>query len=102
MITKDEAYDIIQQINENAHQQAWDTWEEADNLMESDDEDDWEAAEELRDQASTEQSNYFKEEFESLDEETQEAIMHYVDTDESFREEFVMWYGEDNFDSDFN
>lgn len=102
MITRDEAYDIIQNINENAHQQAWNTWIEADNLMESDDEADWEAAEELREEASLEQAEYFREEFNNLDEKVKEDILYYVNRDEDFKEEFSMWYGEDDFIADFD
>ena len=102
MITRDEAYDIIVNINETAHQRAWDTWVEADTLMESEDEDDWETAEEIREQASQEQAEYFREEFDDLEEETREAVIHYVNTDEDFKEEFSMWYGEDEFTADFD
>lgn len=102
MISIDEAYSIIQSINENAHQQSWDTWRTADLLMESDEEEDWETAEELREDASLEQATYFREEFDELDDETKEAILHYVDTDTGFKEEFVVWYGEDEFNADFN
>lgn len=102
MITRDEAYDIIFSINENAHQQAWDTWIEADALMESDNEADWETAEEIQQQASQEQAEYFREEFDDLDDDTREAILHYVETDEDFKEEFSMWYGEDEFTADFD
>ena len=102
MITRDEAYDIISSINENAHQRAWDTWIEADTLMESEDEADWEAAEDLQQQASQEQAEYFREEFNNLDEATRDAILEYVFTDEEFKEEFSMWYGEDDFVADFD
>lgn len=102
MITRDQAYDIIQDINELAHGESWDTWAEADRLSDSDEEEDWEAAEEMREAASAEQAEYFREEFHNLDEDTQAAILHYVDTDEEFRNEFVSWYGEDDYDADFN
>lgn len=101
MITIDEAYNIVVNINEEAHSRSWDTWEEADNLMESDDDADWETAEELKEQASLEQASYFREGFEELDDDTRDAILHYVNTDEAFKEEFVMWYGEDEFEADF-
>lgn len=102
MITRDQAYDIIQDINESAHNSSWDTWEEADQLSDSDDEDDWDTAEELREQASAEQAEYFRELFHDLDESTRLAIIHYVDTDEEFRDEFVSWYGQDDYEADFN
>lgn len=102
MITLSEAYDIISSINDNAHHRAWDTWIEADALMESDNEEDWEAAEEIREQASQEQAEYFREEFDNLDEETKNAIIDFVNTEEEFKEEFSMWYGEEEFSADFD
>lgn len=100
MITRDEAYDIVFAINESAHDRSWDTWTEADNLADSDNEEDWDQAEELREQASAEQASYFREEFGKLDEPTQKAVLHYVNTDTDFRDEFVAWYGEDDFEAD--
>ena len=102
MISIDEAYNIIQSINENAHHRSWDSWAEADRLSESDEEEDWETAEELREDASLEQAAYFREEFNELDDETKEAILHYVDTDNSFKEEFAVWCGEGEFEADFD
>ena len=102
MITRDEAYDIISNINENAHDRSWDTWVEADQLMESEEEADWEAAEDLKEEASKEQAEYFREEFDELGDEIKEAILHYVFNDEDFKEEFSMWYGQDEFTADFD
>ena len=101
MIDIDEAYNIIVGLNEEAHNRAWDTWTEADDLDDSDDEADWETAEELREQASEEQAGYFREEFEQLEDDIKDAILHYVDTDQNFRDEFVVWYGEEDFEADF-
>lgn len=102
MITREQAYDIIQNLNESAHERSWDTWVEADELSESSEESDWELAEEVRERASEEQASYFREEFDDLDDDTREAILHYVNTDEDFKEEFSMWYGEDDFTADFD
>ena len=101
MITIDEAYNIIVGLNEEAHERSWDSWEAADELDESDDEDDWGKAEGLREEASLEQASYFREGFDDLDEETQDAILYYVDQDEDFKEEFSMWYGSEEFEADF-
>lgn len=101
MISIDEAYNIIVGLNETAHELSWDTWVEADELEDSNDEDDWAKAESMREEASLEQAGHFREEFDILDEETKDAILHYVATDESFREEFSMWYGVDEFKADF-
>jgi hypothetical protein len=83
MISKEEAYDIIFDINEEAHNVVWDMW------IKADEEDD----EELREEASEEQSIVFRELFYELDEETQYAIKHYSKVDESFRDDFDCWYG---------
>lgn len=100
MLTREEAYDIIQTINEDAHNAAWDTWERADELSDSINEEDWDLADQVREEASAEQSEHFRRSFNELDEETREAILHYVDTDEDFKEEFVAWYGPDDFEED--
>ena len=102
MITRDQAYDVIQEINELAHDRSWDTWTDADALADSDNEEDWDAAEEMRETASEEQAGYFREEFENLDEHTRTAVLHYVNTDQDFHDEFVSWYGEDQYEQDFN
>ena len=102
MISRDEAYNIVVGINEEAHQASWDTWIESDELADSDNEDDWELAEDTREEASLEQAGYFREGFDALEDDIQEAILHYVNTDEDFKEEFVMWYGIEEYEADFN
>ena len=84
MITKDEAYDIIFQINEDAHEYTWQLWEDA-----GDDE-------ELREEASFTQQEAFRDEFYILDDDVQEAIWHYVETDVTFETDFLAWYGEED------
>jgi len=88
MLSRDEAYQLIVELNEEAHAAAYEDWAAAD---ECDDEDE---AEELREDASYQQAIEFREAFQSLDEESQEAILHYVKHDEDFAEEFNMWWGE--------
>jgi hypothetical protein len=102
MKTLEETYAIIEGLNEEAHGMAWDTWIEADELADSDDEDDWELAEGKREEASDEQAGYFRDEFECLIDEDREAIEHWLTADESFREEFRDWYGRDEFDEKYN
>lgn len=81
MITIDEAYDIINDINEQAHGLAWDSWEEAGD-------DEW-----LKEEASDEQAGYFNDMFSQLPEDQQQAIQHYADIDESFAMDFNCWNG---------
>jgi len=81
MITRDEAYSVICDLNEEAHAATYDDWEAA-----GDDE-------ELLEDASSNQAFEFREAFQSLDLDTQEAILHYEKTDADFAQEFNMWWG---------
>lgn len=101
MKTLDEAFELIEALNEEAHGMAWDTWIEADELEESDDEDDWSKAEAKREEASDEQAGYFRDEFNGLEDEDRAAVHHWLDADESFREQFRDWYGRDEFDDEY-
>ena len=85
MITKDKAYEIISDLNEQAHQLAWDHWIKAD---EADDED-------LREEASDIQRAHFKELMDFLSDEDYNAIMYYRREDEQFKDDFDCWYGSD-------
>ena len=91
MISRDEAYELIVDLNEEAHSATYDEWEYADEV---DAEGRADEAEDLREDASYNQSIEFREAFQSLDTESQEAILHYVKVDEDFAEEFNMWWGQ--------
>jgi hypothetical protein len=101
MKTLEEAYAIIEGLNEEAHGMAWDTWIEADELADSDEEDDWDLAEGKREEASEEQAGYFRSEFSSISDEDRKAIEHWLTADDSFKEEFRDWYGRDEFDEEY-
>lgn len=98
MLTKDEAHSIISQLNDEAHSMAWDSWSEADEISDSDDEEDWGRAEELREDASYEQAGYFRSEFNALPQEQQDAIWQFAQNDEDFEEDFKAWYGQEEYD----
>lgn len=83
LITKEEAYNIIFEINEEAHEYTWHLWEEA-----GDDE-------ELREDASFQQQEAFRDDFYDLDDDIQEDIWHYVANDKDFEADFLAWFGED-------
>jgi len=89
MLTREEAYDIICDLNEEAHSATYDDWEDAMSI-----EDDEEREEALAD-ASYQQSIEFREAFQTLDHESQEAVLHYAKYDENFAEEFNQWWGEE-------
>jgi hypothetical protein len=92
MLSRDEAYEIICDLNEEAHAATYDEWVEADD-MEDEDPD---QAEEMREEASYNQAVEFREAFQStLTPEQQEAILHYTKVDEDFAMEFNGWWGEE-------
>lgn len=101
MKTLNEITDLIESLNEDAHQEAYDSWIAADELMESEDEEDWQTAEEIREDASAEQASYFREAYWELDEEDQAAIKYWLDNDSDLKEQFCTYFGEDEFIDEF-
>lgn len=101
-MTLEEAVELIENLNEEAHQLAWDAWTEADELGDSEDEDDWIAAEEKREEASEEQSQHFRDLYHELSEEDQAGIIHWLQQDEDFREQFSSWFGDDQYQIEFD
>jgi hypothetical protein len=94
MITRDQAIEIMENLNERAHQDAWDEWVEADRLEEE--EEDYEAAEHQRECASEIQMDYFCDHFADLDKDTRRSIARFALTDEDFRENYwEPWCGLD-------
>ena len=92
MLSRDEAYEIICDLNEEAHAATYDEWAEADD-MEDEDPD---QAEEMREEASYNQAVEFRKAFQStLTPEQQEAILHYTKVEEDFAMEFKGWWGEE-------
>lgn len=102
MKTLDEVVEIVENLNDQAHSDAWDLWVQADELMESDDESDWEAAEDIREEASQQQSGNFREHFWNLDQENQDQIVYWLKHDEDFKEQFMVYFGEDEFYDEFD
>jgi len=94
MKTLDEVYDIIQNLNEEAHQAAWDDW------IASDNEEDDELAEELREEASNIQKSSFRTFYWQLPEEDRRATIYWIIKNEDFAEEFKDWYDPVAFDEE--
>ena len=90
-----EVWAIAEALNENAHSAAWNSWEAADEA------EDEEIAEQLREEASNEQAEYFRDDFFCLSAEDQESIQHLVKVDKDFKEQFRDWYGHEQFDEEF-
>jgi hypothetical protein len=83
MKTLTEAWDLIETMNGTAYDTAYDSW------LIADQEDD----EELREDASAEQQEYFREEYADLTDEEQELIRYWYTHDKDFREQFETYYG---------
>ena len=90
MKSRQECYDIICGLNDEAHAYAYDSWTLADDLYEEGLD---EEAEDQRCLASEIQNEFFIELYDQLDEPTKQAIMHYREIDENFRTDFDCWYG---------
>ena len=100
--TLDEAWALAESLNEEAHSLSWDSWIAADKMEDSDEEDGDVTAEQMREDASLEQAEYFRDEFWNLNDEDREAINHWLKEDESFREQFRDWFGHEEFDDEYN
>lgn len=101
MKTLEETFDIINNLNEDAHNDAFDTWIKADSLSDSDNEEDWDEAEAIREEASIEQSSYFRGYFYDLDETDQDAIRHWIQNDDDFKDQFRDYFGHNQFEFEF-
>jgi hypothetical protein len=87
MITIDQAWNIVNELNERAHSLSWEYWIKADDAEEDQDS--------LYEEASDRQREYFWELLdEVVDDDDMEAIWHYCDTDADFRSDFESFYGE--------
>jgi hypothetical protein len=93
MITREQAIEIMENLNEQAHNDAWDEWVEADRLS---DEGEEEAAEDQRACASEIQGDFFSDHFSDLDRPTRQAIARLAMEDEDFFENYwEPWCGLD-------
>ena len=93
MIDKQELMGKLEDINEESHQCAMETWLEADRL---EDEELQDEAENKREEASDEQAKYFLDLFDSeLTDDEKEAVWQCVENDpDGFGEQFYQWYRE--------
>ena len=89
MINKEELMSKLEDMNEEAHQEVIDIWLKADKLEEAGLD---LPAEDKREEASDAQAAHFEELLEQMPDEEREAVWHYVETDDSFGEQFFQWY----------
>ena len=88
-MTLEEAWQLIDSINDEAHGYAYESWVAADELEEEGGE-----AEDQRCIASEEQQGYFRELFEQLDIKTKKAVLAHRLSNSDFKEQFETYYGE--------
>jgi hypothetical protein len=98
MKTLEQVYEIVETLNEEAHQDAWDSWMSADEAEQNDSD----LAEELREEASQEQATYFREGFYHLDDSDRDAVIHWLKHDDDFAEQFRDWFGHEEYDDEFD
>jgi hypothetical protein len=91
MLSRDETYQLIVELNEDAYNLCYEEWLDAD-MMEDEDPD---QAEDMREEASYNQALEFRRGFDMLADEQKEAIIHYTKVDEDFAMEFNGWWGEE-------
>ena len=103
MKTLEEIWELVESLNEEAHAEAWDSWVAADELEDSDEEENENGltAEELRENASDEQAGYFRQSYWALSADDQDAIIHWLKEDESFKDQFSSWFGYAAFEDEF-
>ena len=101
MKTLEEVWELIESLNEEAHSDAWDSWVEADEAEDSDEDDGDVTAEQLREDASLEQAEYFRHSYWELSVLDQEAIKYWLNEDESFKDDFSTWFGYESFENEF-
>ena len=90
-MTLDETWDLIRDLNAEAHEAARDEWEQADLLEE---EGDLDGAEEQREEASYYQASTFRELVDELPQEEHQSILYWEKENKNFREEFNAWWGQ--------
>lgn len=88
MKTLDETIDLMETMNGTAYDVVYDSWLIAD-VAEKRGED----AEILREEASEEQQEVFRDEFADLSEDDKESIRQWYMRDKDFREQFETYYG---------
>ena len=91
MKTLEQTLSLIQDLNEQSHNDAWDYWIEADNEQDED------AAEDLRELASDVQAGCLYERLYDLNDEDFDSIVHWIKNNNDVREQLQDWLKEELF-----
>ena len=94
LLSREECWDLINTWNEDAHEDVWDLWDQASEIEDNAKTDEeFDRAEELKEEASEEQQQIFRDIFFTASQKEKDSVWHYIKYDESFKDEFEQWYG---------
>ena len=91
MKTLEQTLSLIQDLNEQSHNDAWDYWIEADNEQDED------AAEDLRELASDVQAGCLYERLYDLNDEDFDSILYWIKNNNDVKEQLQDWLKEELF-----
>ena len=96
MLKIDQAWQIINDLNEEAHREFYDLWEDADKLENnSQSEKEFSRSQEMKEEASSKQSKLFRILFAQLSSVQKLNILSCAKNDCSLKEQLEDWYGLD-------
>ncbi len=98
MSTIDEVWTLVEEMNSDAYHEIHPLWLAAD---EAEEEGYATRAEVLREEASFEQGIIFRDSYKKLDEDTKASIVHWLEQDEVFLDQFRCYYNPEEFQIDF-
>tara|TARA_Y100001970_G_C14002454_1_gene734112 strand:- start:581 stop:925 length:345 start_codon:yes stop_codon:yes gene_type:complete len=94
LLSREEAWELINSWNEDAHNEVWDLWDQASELEDNAETDEeFDKVEELKEQASEEQQQVFTDIVSTASQKEKDSVWYYVKYDEDFQFEFEQWYG---------
>ena len=91
MKTLEQTLSLIEDLNEQSHNDAWDYWIEADNEQDED------AAEDLRELASDVQAGCLYERLYDLNDEDFDSILYWIKNNNDVKEQLQDWLKEELF-----
>lgn len=89
-----QAWQVATELNDAAYQKSWPSWVAAQDMRVK------EVAEGMKKDAYHEQTEYFREGYMALDDETKTAVVHWLQ-DVEFAQQFSVWFGTKEFGQTF-
>ena len=88
--TLEEAFEIIEDLNAEAYDAAWDSWSDVTEAEVNGEDDD--TIEQLREDASDMQHTEFREAFQVLNEDKQKSVLYWEKNDEDFKQQLEQYW----------